>query len=92
MENLREIIDKFFIADNRWHYYLDGLGTTLRVTAGALLIGLVIGVVVSIIRSSHDQVNQEELSPPARFLFWLLDAVARLYLTVIRGTPAMICG
>ena len=90
MENLREMIDKFFITDNRWHYYLDGLGITLRVTVGALLIGLVIGVVVSIIRSSHDQIRQEELNPPARFVFWLLDAAARLYLTVIRGTPTVV--
>lgn len=90
MENLREIIDKFFITDNRWHYYLDGLGITLRVTVGALLLGLVIGVVVSIVRSSHDQIRQEELNPPARFVFWLLDAAARLYLTVIRGTPTVV--
>ena len=73
MEYLKEIIDKFFITDNRWQYYTNGLLTTLQVTAGALLIGLVIGVLVSIVRSAHDQMKQEELSPPVRLLFWLLN-------------------
>lgn len=90
MENLKAIIDKFFITDNRWQYFTGGLAITLRVTAGALLIGLLIGVVVSIIRSSHDQVNQKELALPARAVFWVLNTVARLYLTVIRGTPTLV--
>ncbi len=90
MENLRAIIDKFFITDNRWQYFTGGLATTLRVTAGALLIGLLIGVVVSIIRSSHDQINQKELTPPARAVFWVLNTAARLYLTIIRGTPTLV--
>jgi len=90
MEYLKEIIDKFFITDDRWRYFTGGLAVTLQVTAGALLLGLVIGVIVSIIRSSHDQVNQKELSPPARGVFWLLNTAARLYLTVIRGTPTLV--
>ncbi len=90
MEYLKEIIDKFFITDNRWRYFTDGLLITLQVTAGALLLGLVIGIVVSIIRSSHDQVKQEELRPPARIVFWVLNTIARLYLTVIRGTPTLV--
>ena len=90
MEYLKEIIDRFFITDDRWRYFTDGLLITLQVTAGALLLGLVIGIVVSIIRSSHDQIKQEELNMPARIVFWLLNTIARLYLTVIRGTPTLV--
>lgn len=90
MEYLKEIIDKFFITDNRWQYYTNGLLATLQVTAGALLIGLVIGVLVSIVRSAHDQMKQEELSPPVRLLFWVLNTAAKVYLTIIRGTPTVV--
>lgn len=89
-ENLERIIDVFFIRDNRWRYYVDGLMNTLRVTAGALLLGLVIGVIVSIIRSAHDQIGKKNLTGPGGLLLRLLDLAARLYLTVIRGTPMVV--
>ena len=61
MEYLKEIIDKFFITDDRWRYFTDGLLITLQVTAGALLLGLVIGIVVSI------RENPPPASPGASF-------------------------
>ncbi len=54
-DTLYEKMDFYFITDERWRYFADGVKITLQVTAGALLIGLVIGVLVAIIRSAHDQ-------------------------------------
>lgn len=88
-EMLKDKIDFYFITDGRWKYFTDGLKVTLQVTAGALLIGLVIGVFVSIIRSAHDQNPKKELSPGG-IIMTFLDAVCRLYLTVIRGTPTLV--
>lgn len=88
-ETLREKIDFYFITDGRWRYFSDGLKITLQVTVGALLIGLVIGVLVAIIRSAHDQ-NFKKDKSPAGMLMMVLNAVCKLYLTVIRGTPTLV--
>ena len=44
----------WFEAD-RWQQYFKGLATTIQVTVIALLIGVVLGVVVAMIRTAHDQ-------------------------------------
>lgn len=69
-----------FIKDDRYMWLLDGLKTTLIITAFAVVIGIIIGFVVAIIRSAHDKTGS----------FKILNAICRVYLTVIRGTPAMI--
>lgn len=89
-ETLQDKIIFNFIEDGRWHYLTDGLKVTVQVTLGALVIGLVIGVIASIIRSSHDQIGKKGLTGPAGFLLRALNLVARLYLTVIRGTPTLV--
>jgi len=64
----------------RYRYLLEGLGVTLQVALAAILLGLVIGFVVSIIRSSHDRYGS----------FPFLNAVSQVYLTLIRGTPMVV--
>ena len=44
-----------FIEDNRWRYLTRGLGNTLLITFFALLIGVALGVVVAIVRTSWDK-------------------------------------
>ena len=44
-----------FIDGNRWQQYLEGVGVTIAVTAMALLLGVVLGIVVAVIRTAHDQ-------------------------------------
>ena len=75
-----------FIENDRWTQYLEGVGTTLLITAGALAIGLVLGVLVAVVRSAHDQQRPGKKS----FLLGIADAVCQLYITVIRGTPMMV--
>lgn len=75
-----------FIEKDRWRLYLEGVGTTLWVTAMALALGVILGILVAIIRSSHDQQG------PGRknWLLGFVNAICQVYVTVIRGTPMML--
>ena len=44
-----------FIEDDRWLYIVKGLGITITVAVGALILGVIFGVIVAVIRSAHDQ-------------------------------------
>ena len=79
-----------FIDDNRWRYLTTGLGNTLLITFFALVIGCAIGVVVAIVRSSHDKIIDEMCPGPARILLKLADIICRIYLTIFRGTPVVV--
>ena len=78
-----------FIDGNRWQLLLDGLASTLKITACAVLLGIAIGIVIAAIRSSHDK-NQTKLRGVGGFILKFFNAVAKLYLTVIRGTPVVV--
>ena len=76
-------IDSFklnFIKDNRWKYLVDGLGVTLRVTLFAVFIGIAIGFLIAVIRSTYDKTGK------LKFFNFL----ANIYVTVIRGTPVLV--
>ena len=79
-----------FIEGARWKYITNGLLVTLEVTFFALLLGLVIGVIVAMIRSSYDKTKDEMQPGLGRTLMTWLNTLARLYLTVIRGTPVVV--
>ena len=57
---------KAFIEGDRWRQYLNGVGTTLLVTALALSIGIALGVLVAMIRTAHDQQRPNLLSNTQR--------------------------
>ena len=78
-----------FIESDRWRYLWDGLGATLKVTFFALVVGVVIGIVVAIIRSTHDK-NIKDMKGASKAILKILDLIARVYLTVIRGTPVVV--
>ena len=75
-----------FIEGDRWVQYLKGVGTTLLVTALALVIGIVLGVVVAIIRTAHDQ----QRPGSHNFLLGIVNGICKVYVTIIRGTPMMV--
>ena len=75
-----------FLENNRWLSYLDGVGTTLLCTALALSIGIVLGVLVAIVRTAHDQQRPGKHNP----ILGLVNGVCQVYVTVIRGTPMMV--
>ena len=81
-----------FIDNSRWTWIVEGLGTTLLITAVSLVIGVVIGVVVAAVRSSYDK-NREAMALKGGFGYKLLgfaNAVCKIYLTIFRGTPAVV--
>ena len=75
-----------FIEADRWKQYLEGVGTTLLVTAMALAIGVLLGVLVAMVRTAHDQQRPGRHNP----LLAMLNAICKIYVTVIRGTPMMV--
>ena len=75
-----------FIEADRWKQYLEGVGTTLLVTAMALAIGVLLGVLVAMVRTAHDQQRPGRHNP----LLAILNAICKIYVTVIRGTPMMV--
>lgn len=92
-ESLRDFsynIFKCFIYDDRYMMYVKGLGNTLVLTFFALLLGICLGVVVSMVRVSWDKNGLEMRNPAARFFLCLANAVCKIYLTVIRGTPVVV--
>ncbi|MCR5652037.1 MAG: amino acid ABC transporter permease [Lachnospiraceae bacterium] len=90
MSSFTEKFYQDFIEDDRWKFILNGLKITLIVTAFALIIGVAIGVVVGIIRCAHDQQSGKELTGIKKTALNILNALCHIYLTVIRGTPALV--
>ena len=89
------IIDQFksvMIDGDRYKQIVDGFFNTLKITAGALLLGIVIGVVIAAIRTSFDK-NKESMKlkgGPGYYILGILNFICKLYLTVIRGTPVVV--
>ena len=86
---LQDFFVKFyqaFIVADRWQQYSKGVGTTLMVTAMALALGVVLGSVVAMIRVAHDQQKPHHRNP----VLGIFNAVAKVYATIIRGTPMMV--
>ncbi len=79
-----------FIDDNRWRYLVKGLGVTIQITFGALVLGICIGVIVAIIRSTHDKTVDTMRPGPGRVLLKIINAICKIYLTVIRGIPVVV--
>ncbi|MCI7809674.1 amino acid ABC transporter permease [bacterium] len=75
-----------FIEKNRWLQYLEGVGTTLLVTAMALALGIALGVLVAIVRTAHDQQRPGKKNA----VLGVLNGICKVYVTVIRGTPMMV--
>ena len=75
-----------FLADGQWKLYLRGVLTTLELTVIALAIGLVLGVLVAVVRTAHDQQRPGHRN----FVLGLVNVVCKVYTTVIRGTPMIV--
>lgn len=79
----QSIVNRFksdFLTDNRYQYVLTGLKNTILIAFFAALMGIVLGFIIAVIRSTHDKSGGLTI---ANFL-------CNIYLTVIRGTPTMV--
>lgn len=75
-----------FIEADRWKQYLEGVGATLVVTALALVIGVILGVLVAVVRTAHDQQRPGRKNP----ILGLFNSICQVYVTIIRGTPMLV--
>lgn len=80
MENFTASFYQNFIEDDRWKYITDGLFNTLRITFFAVLIGIFLGFLIAVVRSTYDKTHK----------LGVLNALCKVYLTVIRGTPVLV--
>ena len=77
---MKDAIYQNLIAENRWKYIANGLGVTLRITLFAVIIGIVLGFLVAVVRSTYEKTHKLKL----------LNLICQVYLTVIRGTPMVV--
>lgn len=84
--NLKDDFIQSFIEGDRWLLYLKGVGVTLEVAAMALVLGIILGVLVAVIRTTHDQQRPGRKNP----VLGVLNGICQVYTTVIRGTPIMV--
>lgn len=71
---------KTFIATGYYEMLIEGLINTVKITLGALLIGVVIGMLIAVIKYLAED------APMLKPFAWLCDA----YVTVIRGVPIVV--
>ena len=77
---MKDAIYQNLIAGDRWKYIANGLGVTLRITLFSVLIGIVLGFLVAVVRSTYEKTHKLKL----------LNLLCQVYLTVIRGTPMVV--
>ncbi|CDE38764.1 aBC transporter permease protein [Mycoplasma sp. CAG:472] len=80
MELIRENIYNSFIYQDRYKYYLTGLGNTIIMAFFACLIGVILGLILSLVIDYNEKTGK----------LYLLSAFARMYIGIIRGTPALL--
>lgn len=89
--SLKEQFISTFIVEDRWHQIVEGLGTTLLITFFALLIGLVVGSLIAIIRSTYEMnVKGRKAGRVSDYIIKVLNVICNIYLTIIRGTPVVV--
>lgn len=80
MELIRENIYNSFIYQDRYKYYLTGLGNTIIMAFFACLIGVILGLILSLVIDYNEKTGK----------LYLLSTFARIYIGIIRGTPALL--
>ncbi|QFJ55403.1 ABC transporter substrate-binding protein/permease [Pseudobutyrivibrio xylanivorans] len=78
--SLVDNLKRNFVDDSRWTYLTKGLVNTLIIALCAVLCGMLIGFLVAIIRVTYDKTGGWAIA----------NAICKLYITIIRGTPMMI--
>ena len=81
-----------FLEEDRFMQYINGFFNTLKITGGALILGIIIGVLVVAVRTSFDK-NKESMKLRgglAYYLLGFLNWLCKVYLTVIRGIPVVV--
>ncbi len=75
-----EVFWKFFIDNGGYNVVLEGLRNTLIIAVLGLVIGIVIGTLIATVR----------VVPKTNGISKVLDALAKLYVSLFRGTPIVV--
>ena len=90
VEDLRFDFYLNFLHGGRGKWLISGLGMTMLLTIGALMIGIVIGVIIALVRSVWDT-NSTKMRPGlGKSIFRVANGFFKMYTTVFRGTPMMV--
>ncbi len=90
-ESIAQSFIKTFITDDRWLQLLSGLGVTILITLVAAAIGIVLGFLIAMVRSTYDmQLQERKCSKPSDYILKVLNFICNFYITIIRGTPVVI--
>lgn len=77
---MMDAIYQNLIAEDRWKYLANGLKATLEITVFAVILGVVLGFLIAVVRSTYEKTHKLKI----------LNFLCNIYLTVIRGTPVMV--
>ena len=80
IEEFKEKFKNDFIEDSRWKNLATGLKNTVLITLLSTIMGIVLGFITAIVRSTYDKTGKLKIA----------NFIANIYLTVIRGTPAVV--
>ena len=78
-----------FIKGAKWKWLVNGLSVTIQIAVAAVVIGIVLGALVAIVRTSYEG-NKDELQGFKGSLLKFGNGLCSFYLTVIRGTPVVV--
>lgn len=88
---LYESFVKTFITDDRWIQLLNGLLVTVEITLAAAAIGVIIGFLIAIVRSTYDMnLLGKKCRSFSDYILKIVNFICNIYITVIRGTPVVI--
>lgn len=90
-DGLYQSFVKTFITDDRWIQLLNGLLVTVEITLFAAVIGVAIGFLIAIIRSTYDMnLSGKKCRSFGDYILKIVNFICNIYITVIRGTPVVI--
>lgn len=80
MDSFINSFQQNFIEKDRYMYLVKGFGNTVIITLLAVVIGIILGFLIAVVRSTHDKHGGLKI----------LNAICHVYLTVVRGTPTVV--
>ncbi len=83
-KELKKDFEINFIRHDRWQTILKGLWVTIKLTICALIIGIFLGFIVAFVRCTYLKTSKPGV------ILRIFNGICQLYLTVIRGTPAVV--
>ena len=90
MESIKYELYKTLIVEDRWKLFLQGLGITIEITLFSLIVGIVIGTLIAMVRTSYDKHYKEVYNPFFKIALYFFNLVCKIYLTIVRGTPSVV--